>query len=714
MTLRVLGNAFFINKKGAFLQDTAYWIISAGMGCIVFCAVYIVWLRMQLKRQINLFSEAFDTPAHGLIFFDENDRFIQANEQAPRYFPALARSDHQYKKLSDYIDFFFDHAVEEGDPVKNVLQKSAYKLKGVGFREIYRLGNGLFCQVEAQRTDAGGTVLVLFNVNAVRDHERDVIMLNQSNYGLHQAVQAADNGIVVLLLQNGRFLVQFANQSFCEIFALPVDQVVDMNFEDIIGAEIVFGLDEELVIKAKAGKPVEGEIELKTSRGQFWYDLKIKPMDEDPAQEGLYVGVFTDTTEIKAREAQMFNAQKLEALGRLSAGVAHDFNNLLSIIDGYARIVIQNIGDSDPDSVDCLERVRVTADRGAAITKQMLAFSRHRISSNVVVNLREVIEQQASLLAPLLGERVEYSFKCEEETVPVETSSDFIAQIIMNLVINARDAIPGPGTVCVSLTTVAKSDIRNPLVKNPETLSSAKKFACIEVKDSGMGIPDAVMKQMFDPFFTTKEQGKGTGLGLSMVHGLVEQVGGMIDVSTTVGQHTSFYIYLPITERDVTRTIQGDIENIEEFKLKGYTVIVAEDEPDLLSLVCDMLEQTGLTVLRAKDGNEALVRYDDHDGKVDMLLTDVVMPELSGVDSAGLMNALDPDIKVVFMSGYPRDGDLTELNLPDDAIFLAKPVLYEKLVKMIYKTLVPSGKTLSSEGASSWDVSDTDQMRGEE
>lgn len=204
-----------------------------------------------------------------------------------------------------------------------------------------------------------------------------------------------------------------------------------------------------------------------------------------------------------------------------------------------------------------------------------------------------------------------------------------------------------------------------------------------------MGMPKDVVDRIFDPFFTTKEQGKGTGLGLSMVYGLVKQIGGHIDVFSTLGQGTTMSVYLPLSDK-VPKKILGGEDNLSSIRFDGYSVLVAEDEPDLLALVSNMLEDLGMKVLRASNGNEALAVQDDYEGKIDLLLTDVVMPELNGVDLADLLKELRPDVNVIFMSGYPAKGQMARVEIPEDAVFIAKPIEYDALVKVIY-TILSSG-----------------------
>ena len=262
-------------------------------------------------------------------------------------------------------------------------------------------------------------------------------------------------------------------------------------------------------------------------------------------------------------------------------------------------------------------------------------------------------------------------------------AKDAIAQILMNLVVNARDAMPGGGTLTVDLRSCGRPEL-------PESVRSRlqeKRFAKLTVSDTGTGIDPKTLGKIFDPFFTTKPQGKGTGLGLSIVYGLVGEMGGAVSVDSTLGQGTAISIFLPLCEAPVSKLLSGTVRDPATLKLKGYTILVAEDEPDLLNLVCDMLEHMEATVLRASNGNEALVVQDDYEGDIDILLSDVIMPELNGVRLATLLSSLRPDVKVVFMSGYPGSGEMAPVEVPETAILLPKPIDYDRLVITLYEIL---------------------------
>ncbi|MBN8521903.1 MAG: response regulator [Alphaproteobacteria bacterium] len=366
---------------------------------------------------------------------------------------------------------------------------------------------------------------------------------------------------------------------------------------------------------------------------------------------------------------EMIQTQKLESLGQLAGGVAHDFNNILSIIDGYARIAKKESGNN-PDVITYLDRISDSVKRGSGLTRKLLAFGRHNIAVVSPHDLGQLVEDMEVLLRPLLD--VTYTLQLDTARhIMIDTAPDWIGQILMNLCVNARDSMREGGVITLRVK-----------------LSDDSLHAYLEVSDKGCGIDESVRARIFDPFFTTKERGKGTGLGLSTVYGLVQQMKGSIDVETAMGKGTTFRITLPLSEKSVRRNLSSTPFQAESVRFEGYVALVAEDEPDLLLLLSQMLEETGMTVLKATNGNEALVVQEEYEGHIDFLLTDVVMPQMNGVELSRLSSALRPDTHIIFMSGYPAGGQMARVDIPPGSLLLPKPVSYDVLKGLLYRLIV--------------------------
>jgi two-component system cell cycle sensor histidine kinase/response regulator CckA len=379
-----------------------------------------------------------------------------------------------------------------------------------------------------------------------------------------------------------------------------------------------------------------------------------------------------------SQSAQM---QKLEALGRFAGGIAHDFNNILSIIEGYTHIAMKELkeGRLDPEH---LRQILKSTHRGAGLTRQLLTFGRQKVDVEETVNLAEELRQQHVLLRPLFGETIQLFMSVPEDPVWISASSDQLTQVTLNLALNARDAMPDGGDMAIICMPCQQRHI--PCTLREKYPGSA--FIRLSVVDSGRGISPDVLPRIFDPFFTTKEVGRGIGLGLSVVYGIIDQLKGGIEVSSVPGEGTSFDIYLPTTGAPddagkAAKTVPAAMD------LAGKTILIAEDEPELRALLSEMFNNMNMKVLSAGNGNQALMVQDGHDGDIDFLLTDVVMPEMNGVKLGEMFKSLRPDSSVIYMSGYPFLDGRKDIQVPEDAPFISKPLQEDKIRKILERAL---------------------------
>lgn len=485
------------------------------------------------------------------------------------------------------------------------------------------------------------------------------LLENERMQRLSSTLDIVPWGLMTLGLQTDRPLIIHCNKRAGELLQVDHTKLVGLYAADVLR---VFGITEDLSRFVFAQDIGHYDHESRADGKVCWYRLHFIPY---AMQRPYCLIVIEDTTESKIMEGQYFQAQRLEALGQLAGGVAHDFNNLLSIIDGYARLARKSL-DKDDQGYKYMEHIAQAVQRGSALTGQLLTFGRHKVMKDSVVDLGALVQDQEPLLRPLMDASITLAVKIEEN-VYVQVAADNICQILLNLCINARDAMQEGGNLIV------------------EAGKSEHGEAVLRVIDTGCGMPPDVKAKMFDPFYTTKDQGKGTGLGLSMVYGLVKDMKGDIEVVSKVGEGTAIAIYLPLSEtKPPAHTITEDAEG--NLYLEGFTVLVAEDEPDLLNILSETLQDMGINVLRASNGNEALLVQEDYDGDIDFLLTDVVMPEMNGVKLAELFESVRPDSKVMFMSGYPANNLMARVNLPENAVIMPKPIDISALSGMI-KTL---------------------------
>ncbi|MBA3657228.1 MAG: response regulator, partial [Gemmatimonadaceae bacterium] len=392
------------------------------------------------------------------------------------------------------------------------------------------------------------------------------------------------------------------------------------------------------------------------------------------------IGSAQDITEQSNLAEQLRQAQKMEAVGRLAGGVAHDFNNLLTVMDCHVQFLLQDLDESTPQRLD-VEAIKKATENAAALTRQLLAFSRKQILQPKLINLNDSISNIESLLGRLLGETVTVVTRLDTSLGQMKADPGQIEQVLMNLAVNARDAMPMGGALTIQTRSVIVSEmqakLRPGMRKGPHAL--------LAVSDSGEGIPDDVRPHIFEPFFTTKEVGQGTGLGLATVYGIVKQSGGVIDVVSARGKGTTFNLYFPLTSGDAPEQAQhyavtGGLTGTE-------TILLVEDANALRAVATRILTSNGYKVLAAENGEAALRVFRKNEEKIDALLTDVVMPELGGRELAAIILADRPDIPILFMSGYTETAALGKLGTSRGHGFIGKPFTPEALLRQLREVL---------------------------
>lgn len=384
--------------------------------------------------------------------------------------------------------------------------------------------------------------------------------------------------------------------------------------------------------------------------------------------------------ERKKIEEQLFQFQKMESIGRLAGGVAHDFNNILTAIGGYAEIAQRSAADN-PKVLSALHEINVAADRAAALTRQLLAFSRKQLVAPQIVGINSVVSNLDQMLRRIIGEHIELILSLDPSAGNVEVDTHHLEQVIMNLVVNGRDAMPKGGAITIQ---TANLDVDAEYSRTHIGLKPGA-YVLLSVADTGIGMDQATQSKIFEPFFTTKEMGKGTGLGLAMVYGIVKQSGGDVHLYSEVGHGTIFKIYLPRIKGPVSSAIKKEVSVIS---LKGTeTILLAEDEDLVRKFTVHVLTEEGYKVLPARNGAQALALLKDHSGKIDLLLTDTIMPGMSGQDLVKQASASHPAIKVIYMSGYTNMVLSKDDTRKTDFHFVEKPFTPDTLLKKIRSVL---------------------------
>jgi PAS domain S-box-containing protein len=464
---------------------------------------------------------------------------------------------------------------------------------------------------------------------------------------LSQAVEQSPAAVVITDLA-GR--IEYVNARFTEVTGYSPAEVLGGNPRILKSGEAPSEGYGAMWRKLSAGEPWEGEFHNRRKDGTlFWERALITPIRDAEGRVTHYVALKEDVTREKAQEealrrseAQFLQAQKMEAVGRLAGGVAHDFNNLLGVIGGYAEILLRAAPEEEQRKR--LEEILRASERAASLTRQLLAFSRKQVLEPRVVDLGALVGESESMLRRLVGEDVELNVRRQPPLGRVRVDPTQMQQVLLNLVVNARDAMPKGGLLWIE---VANADLDRTYAAVHEPLQPGR-YVVLSVSDTGVGMDRETQGRVFEPFFTTKEPGKGTGLGLATVYGIVKQSGGYIWLYSEPGSGAAFRIYLPRVDEE-----PAPLPAPPRAEMRGgnETILLVEDEAALGTIAAEMLETSGFRVLTASDGFAALAMARSA-AAVDLLLTDVVMPGMSGRDLADRLRELRPGLRVLFMSGY--------------------------------------------------------------
>jgi two-component system cell cycle sensor histidine kinase/response regulator CckA len=416
--------------------------------------------------------------------------------------------------------------------------------------------------------------------------------------------------------------------------------------------------------RAVAGEPMTFHVEWKSGS----YACHVEPLRDSDGQVSGAICMSLDITDRKQLEEQLRQAQKMEAVGRLAGGIAHDFNNLLMVIQGYSDLLVERLPDGDPLRRNA-EQIQMASQRASSLTRQLLAFSRKQMLAPKILNVQSVVAEMEKILRRLIGEDVQLETSSAPDLGLIKADRSQIEQVILNLAVNARDAMPQGGRLTIETANVEL----DASYSHPPAVLSPGRYVMLAVTDNGCGMDAETQAHVFEPFFTTKEKGKGTGLGLATVYGVVKQSGGYVWVYSEPGRGTSFKIYLPRIEETAVPAGRDGKSETQIPERGSETILLVEDEKGVRELAREYLASSGYTVIEAEDGHTALELAAMHVGPIHLLLTDVVMPGISGRELAERVSQIRPGIKIIYMSGYTDQAVVHHGILRNDAVLLQKP-----------------------------------------
>jgi PAS domain S-box-containing protein len=604
-------------------------------------------------RQFNQMSEAISTWSQGDALIEQlqrlgDDLHREISSERPN---ALKISD-----MARQVDFI-------GDQLTPLEDRFSYAL-GAGARQAKRL----FLLVTFSATAIsliGGLLFTAFILRHMRQTEQRYKHL----------VDTANDAILVIDVETG--IVLEANARSTALLGRPTREIVGTRAEPIV-LESDHEAYRGMLKAALEGTAVVGrELHLIHSDGSA-LAVEVNASMTELEGKRIVQGIFRDIRERKRLEEEARQVQKMEVVARLVGGIAHDFNNLLMVI--LTQISKIRSLPNRTQLLEHAETVRTAAERAASLTKQLLAFGRRQMLVLQVLDLNELLGEIKEMLSTLPTEQVQLMMAPSSQPLPVKVDPGKIEQVIMNLAVNARDAMPAGGVLTIKTARVSRTAAGTPSTSDPAP------YAMVEMVDTGCGMDAETRAHLFEPFFTTKPIGKGTGLGLSTAYGIVKQSGGSIEVESLPGKGTTFRVYLPIVEQTVSPQKAPGISN--PVIGGSETVLLAEDQPSIRSVLCEFLESEGYRVLEAQNGNDALEIAKHYTGSIDVLVTDVIMPQLRGIELAKRLTEIYPGICVILMSGYSEDALVENQLLSErNMTLIQKPFDPEELAQKIRVSL---------------------------
>jgi PAS domain S-box-containing protein len=498
----------------------------------------------------------------------------------------------------------------------------------------------------------------------------------------YHVVAGTTTDVIVTIDENSTIL--FVNESVESVFGYAVEELVGrpitILIPDYLQTAHVAGVGEAVQTGRKQVNWTAVELSGRHKSGR---DIPVEISFGEFVKNGkhLITGIARDITERKQLEERLRQTLKLEAIGRLAGGLAHDFNNLITVIAGYSDLAIRWLQPEDP-LWHSIEEIKLAGERAASLTRQLLAFSRRQVLQPRVLDLNTLVSEMERMLRRLIGEDVAMRTVLDPELGSIKADPGQIEQVIMNLVVNARDAMPNGGKLTVETKRV---DIEEEYASQKHVSVKSGPYVMLAVSDTGSGMDEQTRSRIFEPFFTTKETGKGTGLGLSTVYGIVRQSGGNIWVYSEINRGTTFKIYLPCVP-GAPQEYKRNVDLVQTF-MGSETILLAEDDETVRNLVREVLERCGHRVLEAPNGGSALLICERYKEPIHLLLTDVVMPEMSGRELANRLARIRADMRVLYMSGYTDDSIVHHGILESGIPFIQKPFTPATLARKVRETL---------------------------
>jgi PAS domain S-box-containing protein len=681
--LTVLEDRFssVLGEGARWVRDLLFIVASAATALLLAIAgTVFIWFVRRIRRSEGRYRLLLAAAPDAIVVTDRDDRVVLFNEAAERIVGSPA-DEVIGRPVSSVIDLDRARANAAGGSPGVAGRPEQPALRPIELRA--QRSDGSTYWAESTVADLGlghdpGTTVIFRDVSERHAAEE---ALRESQERLDFALQAGRMGTWDWQMTQGTIrwseslerIVGIPKGSFGGTYEAFEELVHPDDRQTIRQAlERATAGDGEYLVECRMGPPGAETVQM-VAQGRVVRDAFGEPV--------RLVGVALDVTARRELEGQLRHAQKMESVGRLAGGIAHDFNNLLTAITGHGELLAQSLPAKDPLQVD-VAAINAAAARAATLTRQLLAYGRQSLLRPEPVDLNAVISDIEPMLRRLIGEDIELRTELEPALGWVQADVGQLDQVILNLVVNASDALDGGGSIVLATANVEL--VETDLAEHPGAREG--RYVTVSVTDTGVGIDDATRGRIFEPYFTTKDRGRGTGLGLATVLGIIEQSDGHIDVISEVGSGSTFRVNLP--RRADPRTVPVPEAGPGGLPDQGHeTILLAEDEESVRRLAAMVLERSGYRVIQAGDGRAALDAAAVHDGPIDLLLTDVIMPGLNGRQLADRFSAVHPEARVLFMSGYAGEALSAQGVLDSSVAFLAKPFLPAELARAVRAVL---------------------------
>ena len=600
----------------------------------------------------------------GFLEWDENFRAVEWNAACERIFgytreEAIGRHAKDLilpEEVHELVDGIYQNLMNQSDDQHSIN------------KNVTKDGRSIICEwFNTTLVDKDGKAIGVASVC------NDITTQKQAEESIRKLSQAIEQSPVSILITDTKGSIEFVNAKFTQVTGYTYAEALGQNPRIFKSGETPSERYRRLWQTISLGGIWQGEFHNRKKNGElFWEYATIAPVKNADGVITNYVAVKEDITERKKLEEQIRQTQKLEAVGQLAGGVAHDFNNMLGVIIGYTEMALMKVANDDALRED-LEQIKIAGHYSAEITRQLLAFARKQTIMPKILNLNKIVESMLKLLRPFIGEDIDFAWHPGENLWAVKIDPSQIDQILANLCVNAKDAIAGVGKITIETQNV---DFDKTYCAEHKGFFPGE-YIMLAVSDDGSGMDKQTLGKIFEPFFTTKGMGRGTGLGLATVYGIVKQNAGFINVYSEPGDGTTFKIYLP---RHASEAKQVSRETHFSAVAHGSeTILLVEDDTFFLGMVRKMLKQFGYKVLATSAPVKAITIASENYGKIDLLLTDVIMPEMTGRDLEKKLKVLCPGIKCLFMSGYAGNAATHRGVMEEDVNFIQKPFLAQEL-----------------------------------